>query len=683
MRRRRLPVIALLLVFAPTLLIAGRALAASEPVLKRVLLSTGGVGYFEFEAKVSGNETLTLPLELDQVDDVLKSIVVFDDKGGTGSLSLPSQLSPASLFRELPFEPNTLSDLPSVFASLQGSDVIITARRRIQGRVAGVTGEEVARPDGTSAIQHRVALLGPRGLEIVPLEEVRTVSFRDRALQKSFDRALADLAARGKASARQLTITARGEGQRTVTLGYVVSTPLWKSAYRLVLPAANAEAGAKARLQGWAILENASGLDWRDVELTLASGNPVTFRQALYEAYYVDRPLVPVEVLGRILPQPDQGAVTEQNVATSMKMGRGQAASGEVMADGAYMSAPMAAPAPAVAPPPPPLAAAEEASSQVLFKLKDPVNVGRGQSLAVPIVDRLFTSQRVAVYQPSTSTRHPLAAARLVNDSGTGLPPGVVTLYERNATGAGHAFVGDAQLKTVPAGESRFVSYALDEKTLIDSVDRQSRLIESGKIAGGMLEATVVERQSIDYVVRAPQNEARDLVLEHPRYPGWRLVEPKGVQAEQTESAFRIPLKVEAGKEAKLTVVLEQPLYQQIALVDLTSDQIAAYLVGEELSPALHATFVELSKRRAAVDAEATVIARIDEERARINEEQERIRKNLEVVAGGSDLRLRYLGILTDQEDRLGALERERQASNERRERALASLREYVATLAL
>ena len=53
--------------------------AAAELTLKRVLLSTGGVGYFEHEAVVDGNATLELEVRLDQVDDVLKSIVVFDD----------------------------------------------------------------------------------------------------------------------------------------------------------------------------------------------------------------------------------------------------------------------------------------------------------------------------------------------------------------------------------------------------------------------------------------------------------------------------------------------------------------------------------------------------------------------------------------------------------------------------
>lgn len=64
-----------------------------------------------------------------------------------------------------------------------------------------------------------------------------------------------------------------------------------------------------ASLQGWAVLENLSGDDWDGIELTVVSGNPVTFTQALYQAYYVDRPEVPVEVFGRVMPSVDTGAI--------------------------------------------------------------------------------------------------------------------------------------------------------------------------------------------------------------------------------------------------------------------------------------------------------------------------------------------------------------------------------------
>ena len=65
----------------------------------------------------------------------------------------------------------------------------------------------------------------------------------------------------------------------------------------------------RSGLQGWATIENLSGQNWKEIELTLVSGRPVAFHQALYEAYYVTRPEIPVEVAGRLMPNVDRGGV--------------------------------------------------------------------------------------------------------------------------------------------------------------------------------------------------------------------------------------------------------------------------------------------------------------------------------------------------------------------------------------
>ena len=66
--------------------------AADEGLeLKRVVLSTGGVAYLEYEATVDGNAGLSFDVALDQVDDVLKSFIVLDDTGGVGTVTLPGR----------------------------------------------------------------------------------------------------------------------------------------------------------------------------------------------------------------------------------------------------------------------------------------------------------------------------------------------------------------------------------------------------------------------------------------------------------------------------------------------------------------------------------------------------------------------------------------------------------------
>src|SRR6266702_359468 len=78
--------------------------SAAALALQRAALSTGGVGYFGFEAAVDGNATLALDVPLDQVDDVLKSLVVYDAAGSAGEITLPGREPLTQSFIDLPFD---------------------------------------------------------------------------------------------------------------------------------------------------------------------------------------------------------------------------------------------------------------------------------------------------------------------------------------------------------------------------------------------------------------------------------------------------------------------------------------------------------------------------------------------------------------------------------------------------
>src|SRR5687768_15501419 len=89
--------------------------AADQPVLERVLLSTGGVGYFGYRAAVDDDGRVRLTVPLRQVDDILKSLTVLDDGGG-GTVRSVSLLGPtplADVFRDAPFGEGDLGDVPT------------------------------------------------------------------------------------------------------------------------------------------------------------------------------------------------------------------------------------------------------------------------------------------------------------------------------------------------------------------------------------------------------------------------------------------------------------------------------------------------------------------------------------------------------------------------------------------
>ena len=90
----------------------------------------------------------------------------------------------------------------------------------------------------------------------------------------------------------------KGAGKRKVSVGYIQEAPVWKTSYRLVLSDDEAPF-----LQGWAIVENTTAQDWKDVKLTLVSGRPISFVMDLYQPLFMARPLVTPELHASLTPR--------------------------------------------------------------------------------------------------------------------------------------------------------------------------------------------------------------------------------------------------------------------------------------------------------------------------------------------------------------------------------------------
>jgi hypothetical protein len=612
---------------------AGTA-GSAELSLQRVMLSSGGVGHFEYEAAVDGDETLSLEVPLDQVDDILKSLVVYDDHGTAGEVTLPGREPLTQSFVDLPFDRSALASATALLNALQGSEIRVAGPRPMAGRLMRVVEETARRADGLAITRDRVTLLTGSGIQQFILQDADSIEFVDAELDKKVRTALSRLEAYRSDGRRRLSIESRGTGKRSIRIGYVVAAPLWKASYRLSLPA---DPGAeRARLQGWAVLENFSGQAWHDVTLTLLSGNPVTFRQALFESYYVERPSVPVEVAGRILPRPDTGGLEEAVASQTRGLPAGApGASGLAMA---REKAAAAAPSPAPAGPAQ-IAAAEaaEGATQIAFTLPYKVSVATGQSLVLPILDRELPSQRIDLYQPSTDQRHPLAAITLTNDSGTGLPPGVLTLYEQDAAG-GPTYLGDARLATFPAGEKRMLSYAVDGKVMVDRSTAEQRAIVKAAVAQGVMRLTRQMRQTTTYRVKTTSDGERRLIIEQPRLAGWNLAAPDPARVELSADAYRIPATVARGKEAVVSVTLERPLEETIRLMDLADDPLAVLVASNELEPSVRKALAELAGRRQTLSRLNAELERLKEQRRQLVEDEKRLRDNLAAVGRDSAL---------------------------------------------
>jgi hypothetical protein len=149
-----------------------------------------------------------------------------------------------------------------------------------------------------------VNLLCTEGVRSIPLKQVQRLRFLSPTVDADLRRALDVLAARHDAQKKVVSLTFNGEGKRSVKVGYVVENPIWKTSYRLVL-----NDKGQATLQGWAVVENTSDDDWKDVRMSLISGRPISFQMNLYEPLFVPRPKVEPELFASLRPPTFNGAL--------------------------------------------------------------------------------------------------------------------------------------------------------------------------------------------------------------------------------------------------------------------------------------------------------------------------------------------------------------------------------------
>ena len=267
------------------------------------MLYKNGVGYFEHSARVHGNQELGIDFTTGQLNDVLKSLTVVDLGEGRISGIRYNSIAPLderlSALR-LPFgEQITRLDFLS---ALRGSRVEVTARRE------SATGRLLSVETGGPHQRLRRNLSRDRFFDHDRLwrdEEFRTrsgvsVRLADHELNDEVGRYLNLVGSSRARDLRRMTVSATGNGDRDIFVSYISEVPVWKSTYRIILPEKPNE---KPLLQGWAIVDNTIGEDWKDVQLSLIAGAPQSFIQDISQPLYARRPEIALPQSAMLTPQ--------------------------------------------------------------------------------------------------------------------------------------------------------------------------------------------------------------------------------------------------------------------------------------------------------------------------------------------------------------------------------------------
>lgn len=626
------------------------ATTAVDSRIDSITLSRGGLAEIRRSATADADTELHLEVPLEQVDDILKSLVVQDPQSSVESMSLDGLAPVEESFRRLPFDPDQLTTLPTLLATLQGVEVRASSGgRNLEGRVLGVSDVPMITADDT-VNQPILSLMNANGqIEVMRLGSDANVEILDQSLAERMVEAVRISSHGHSEGPRDIAIRLGGEGQREITLSYVVAAPVWKSAYRLLID----PQGVNARLQAWAVVENASGEDWNQVALTLSSGAPVTLTQRLHQRYWHQRQAIPVMAGATEAPEPDSASQLAADNSRSLL----RSSKDMVVAEAMYES-------------PMHIAGAEqqteahEGMTQASFRLPDPIDLAANRTLAVPFIDAQIPVERLSLFQPQRNSTHPVAALRLVNDTGTSLPAGILTVYSQL-----DGYIGDAQLTGLPRGETRIVSFAADRKVEIGS---ETRAEDETRIAiiDGTLHVTRTDLQTTTYTIKGAADAPRTILIEHPRQPGWDFSSPQLVAT--TPSDYRLKLDIEAGGKHKVSARLSRSDTQIIALADIDADNLYAWS-GNAVDADTASNLSRLAElKRMASQAQQQLNAS-QEQIQQLVDGQARVRDNLSAVPGDSELGQRYLGMLESQEDQLAQLsDHQQQLRNILRDRQTA-----------
>lgn len=662
--------------------LAHHGVEAEDLAITRVVLYQNGVGYFEREGTVEG-DAITLRIRPDQINDILKSLTVIDKGSGRAiSISLPVDRQAVDRLAQLPPQIRNEGGVLSLLQAFRGARVELnTDRGVLVGRIVGTERNEKLDKEGHAMNGWRVTIKEDDGeLQILDLDAIQSLELEDQTLALGLEKSLDISLNEGAWKPIELKVRMSDAETRDVRLSYIVEMPVWKPAYRMVL--GEQEEGL---VQGWAVVDNVSGSDWNNVEMSLVAGTPISFVYDLYEPHFVSRPdLTHRRHYSALAPPTLESAVSEAPRAApappmggKLRKSRDKDARGwddatmpeEPMEEAfGYAGAELEGRADNSRN----LAAYEKnfvsntegAQMGALFRydVGSRVSVPDSSSSLVNIVDSKGLAREVVLFPQdrlygNVSGVHPFSAAQFENASGFDLEPGPITIYRADGT-----FVGEGFLPRTEQEKVAFVTFALDSRvtarTESQETEEASRLV---KLHGGVLHSEVKRVRTVTYELKNIHDKAVTAIVQRPIVGGWALEGlPEG--ALEASGSHYIPVEVPAGESVSLEIREVTPVKRQLYFNDaLTFKMLEMSLAQGDIPEEHKETIQEILEKRTRIGDIDTELADLSRTRDTLQDDSRRLSYTLselkDIKAGrAKKLRAELVQKISEHEAKIGTL---------------------------
>jgi hypothetical protein len=666
------------------------ATAESELPIKRVVIFSSGVGYFQHQGKVEGDASVDLKFRVNNINDLLKSMVL-EDRGG-GQISTVTYGSRDPITKTLQTFSIDLTKSPTLgqlLSQIRGEQIEIDAPNKVVGTIIGVEKRREAAAEKQVVEVEYLNLLTDEGLRRIALDSVGRIKLSNPQLDAELRQALKVLAAGHATDKKTVTMKFLGQGEREVRVGYIQEAPVWKTSYRLVL-----DEKGKPFLQGWAIVENTTDTDWKDVRLSLVSGRPISFVMDLYSPLYATRPTIVPELFASLSPQmyeqdlafhdgkqspagpemedrssglrerrlPMQKSIASGKAAKRQQArgaggiggggggfggenGGGQAGgvggafpnfSADLSSnDSDFQSSVQAA------------AQGGDVGELFQYDIKDAVTLPRLRSAMLPIINDSVEGKKVSIYNEDVNAIHPLNGIELKNTSKLHLMQGPVTVFD------GGVYAGDARIPDLSPGSERLLSYALDlDVEVAPTGDMRPQQLISARIDKGVLTAEYKQTRTQSFTVKNSGHNPKTVLIERTIEPQWSLLSPKK-PTEKTRDKYRFAVVAMPKEKAELKIEEEQTFKQGVTIGDVNEDTMRIYLVANVISEPVKQALREVIRRKGELVDLNRRKTLLEQEIVTIDREQDRIRQNMQTIGKNNDLYNRYVKKFTDQEDQV------------------------------
>ncbi|NOZ85170.1 MAG: DUF4139 domain-containing protein [Deltaproteobacteria bacterium] len=641
--------------------ISGRTTSADDLIpVKRVIIFQNGVAYIERRGEFQGNE-LHLKVHPSQIGDILKTITVMDLSGGHArSLSLPVDLSSKKALEQLPKIGLGQGDLYQVLNALRGALIEVKAGwRTVRGRLVGFDQEE-----GKS----RLGVLDDKGVvEFVNTGSLKSLRILDKTLERGLEKGL-DIAL-GQDAWRAVNLTIfldQSREKHDLVISYLVEMPVWKPTYRLVVN----KGEGKVLVQAWAIIDNVTGSNWQDINLTLTTGSPVSFHYDLYTPRFIDRPDLTPRGAMSLAPPPAPSAgyvrpaappimpmVAKKRRKPSRRSRMASRSRRSLADDESYGLSSMEREAEE----PMEERNLSERTMQLMtdtvrvqartrkigaaysFEIGEPMTVPDRSSTMIAILNKKVPGEPVYYYNPQPGIQdtavHPFKAVRIVNDTGTALEAGPLAVIRNGA------FAGEGLAGRLENGHESYIAYALETGVNVEYNPGSSNgMVTLSKIHNGVVETKYYSIKRHSYLVKATSKDAEPLsfIAGLSKMPGWKVKVEGGKLISETGDKMYFSTKVVPGKETRLKVTQRYPMQASYKITDRNAQRaIEVYVSSKDGDGKIKAQLQPLMKKIKKLSITRDRINTLERQRSDLSRRADEIRQNLKLLKRSKNKRLK------------------------------------------